>query len=110
MEVARRLTACVRESDTVSRLGGDEFVVLFAETTTAADAKRVASKILIELARPFLLKEHQARIGASIGIGVFPRDGSDFESLLRAADEAMYRVKEAGRNNFAFASPLEMTA
>jgi len=110
IEVARRLTACVRESDTVSRLGGDEFVVLFAETTTAADAKRVARKILIELARPFLLKRHQVRIGASVGISIFPGDGSDFDSLLRAADEAMYRVKEAGRNNFAFARPLELTA
>jgi diguanylate cyclase (GGDEF)-like protein len=109
-EVAQRLTGCVRESDTVSRLGGDEFVVLLAETAGPGDAEIAARKILAALGRPFLLQGHEARIGVSIGVSVFPEDGADADSLLRTADEAMYRVKRAGRNNFAFAARRERSA
>ena len=109
-EVAQRLTGCVRESDTVSRLGGDEFVVLLAETAGPEDAEIAARKILAALGRPFLLQGHEARIGVSIGVSVFPEDGADADSLLRTADEAMYRVKRAGRNNFAFAARRERSA
>ena len=105
-DVAQRLSGCVRESDTVSRLGGDEFVVVLAETAGPEAAEIAARKILAALGRPFLLEGHEARIGVSIGISVFPNDGADADSLLRTADEAMYRVKRTGRNSFAFAAHL----
>jgi diguanylate cyclase (GGDEF)-like protein/PAS domain S-box-containing protein len=109
-EVAQRLSDCVRESDTVSRVGGDEFVVVLAETVGPEDGVIAARKILAALGQPFLLQGHEARIGVSIGISVFPKDGADADSLLRTADEAMYRVKRTGRNNYAFAARRERRA
>lgn len=108
-EVAQRLTTCVRESDSVARLGGDEFVVLLAGTAVE-DARIVARKILAEIARPFLIEGQEARVGASIGVSVFPQDGMDAASLLQAADGAMYHVKRTVRNNFTFAVPPRRAA
>ena len=108
-EVALRLTASVRKSDTVARLGGDEFVVLLAEAS-AEDARSIARKILTKIAPPFLIEGREARVGVSIGVSVFPQDGMDAASLLKAADAAMYHVKRTGRNNFAFAVPPKQAA
>jgi diguanylate cyclase (GGDEF)-like protein/PAS domain S-box-containing protein len=102
-DVAHVLSGAVRGSDTVARLGGDEFVVLLADGGSPRDAQAAAERILKALELPFELQGRQARVGASIGIGVFPRDGTDADALLRSADEALYRVKRSGRNNFAFA-------
>ncbi len=102
--VAKRLKDCVRESDTVARLGGDEFVVLLSGQRSAQDSSVVAEKILGALTDPVAAGGRRFDIGASIGISIFPRDGASPEQLLKHADAAMYRVKEAGKNRFQFYS------
>ncbi len=100
--VARRLRTTIRKVDTVARQGGDEFVVVLPELGKATDAGRVANKILQQLGKPIAVERHSFVIGASIGISVFPSDGADAESLLRAADIAMYRAKSTGRGGAEF--------
>jgi diguanylate cyclase (GGDEF)-like protein len=100
--VAERMRLCVRETDTIARLGGDEFVVLLADIESSAAAGVVAEKIISEMVTPFKLDGHEIHIGASIGITLFPDDGTDVETLFRNADLAMYRAKNAGRNNAQF--------
>jgi diguanylate cyclase (GGDEF)-like protein/PAS domain S-box-containing protein len=102
--VAKRLKDCVRESDTVARLGGDEFVVLLSGQRSAEDSSVVAEKILGALTEPVAAGGRRFDIGASIGISISPRDGTSPEQLLKHADAAMYRVKEAGKNRFQFYS------
>jgi diguanylate cyclase (GGDEF)-like protein/PAS domain S-box-containing protein len=103
--VARRLTASVRMSDTVSRQGGDEFVVLLSEMNHAKDAAVIAEKILLTLARPHHINEHELHVTASIGIVTYPDDGTQAETLMKNADFAMYHAKDAGRNNYQFFKP-----
>lgn len=103
-EVAGRLAGCVRKADTLARQGGDEFVVVLPDLAVAADCEVVAQKILRALAREVSVGERGFRIGASIGISVFPSDAGDGDALLRNADAAMYRAKELGRDNFRFYS------
>ncbi len=101
-QVAVRLTACVREADTVSRFGGDEFVILLNDVKRAQDAAEVARKVLTALERPLEVGGNELHIGASIGITLYPGDSKDAVTLLRNADMAMYRAKEAGRNTYQF--------
>ena len=97
--LAGRITAAVRESDTVARFGGDEFVVLLEDLDGPQDALAVAEKLVAEAREPFLLAAGGLTwISASIGIAFCPKDGADVHTLLRHADEAMYSVKAAGRN------------
>ena len=103
--VAQRLRACVRSSDTVSRQGGDEFVVLLSEMTHAQDAAVIAEKILLTLATPHSIDQHELHVTASIGIVVYPDDATEAETLLKNADFAMYHAKDAGRNNYQFFKP-----
>lgn len=103
-QVARRLCESVREADTVARLGGDEFVILLAEVAEEKDVQPVAEKILSRLAQPCDLGGREITITGSLGIGVYPRDGTDSENLIRHADIAMYRAKEEG-NCCRFYSP-----
>ena len=103
-DCARRLTECLRESDTVARLGGDEFVVMVENFTAPKDAIAIAQKILTGLARPFFVDGQEFLMSASIGISTFPDDGKDTETLLKNADIAMYRAKDQGRNNYQFYS------
>ena len=99
-EVAQRLKACVRASDTIARIGGDEFVILLPELGDQEDAPAVAEKILATLGLPYLLGSITAAVTASIGIAYFPQHGDSMEPLLNAADAALYRAKTAGRNQF----------
>ncbi|MGH1462680.1 MAG: putative bifunctional diguanylate cyclase/phosphodiesterase [Neptuniibacter sp.] len=106
-KVATVLSANVRTNDTIARLGGDEFVVLvqsFQEDRELLirDVESVCKKLLNALADPFFVHQHQLRIGASIGIVIFPIVNASIEDLLRFADTAMYHAKENGRNCFAF--------
>lgn len=101
-EVSRRLTLCVRAGDTVARLGGDEFVVLLPESGHEAHIAAVAQKILDAVGRPVMLKGHEVRVTASVGIALSPRDGNDEQTLKKNADAAMYRAKAGGKNNFRF--------
>ncbi len=107
--VAERLRLCVRETDTVARQGGDEFVVLLPDVEDSAAAGVVADKIITQLSAPVMIDAHEIHIGASIGITLYPDDGGDIEALFRNADLAMYRAKDAGRNNAQFFEPT-MTA
>jgi diguanylate cyclase (GGDEF)-like protein/PAS domain S-box-containing protein len=101
--VADRLANCVRQTDTVCRRGGDEFVVLLAEIKGREGAAVVAEKVLAALAQPHVLSAASANIGASIGIGMFPYDGCDVDSLMRSADRAMYEAKKNGLAGYHFA-------
>jgi diguanylate cyclase (GGDEF)-like protein/PAS domain S-box-containing protein len=99
--VGARLKGCVREADTVARIGGDEFVVMIL-VHAPNDAVRVAEKILGSLAQPIPVAGNEFRIGASIGISLYPEDATEQDTLLNCADRAMYYVKAAGRNAYRF--------
>ena len=99
--MARRLIAMVREQDTVSRLSGDEFIVVLPDTD-ALGAAHLAEKLLHAAAEPFEIESHELTVTPSIGIAMFPGDGTDFDSLSRCADAAMYYAKQHGRNHFRF--------
>ncbi len=104
-EVARRLSLCVREGDTVARAGGDEFIVLLPEIASADDAVTVARKLLEAIGQPFSIGSKRVDLTTSIGISLYPDDGQDAEALLRSADNAMWQAKERGRNNFQLSIP-----
>lgn len=101
-QVARRIRACVRESDTVARLAGDEFTIILPEIAVRDDAARVAEKILGLFGEPFDLDGHSLLSSTSIGIALFPKDATKEDDMLRRADVAMYAAKNAGRNQYAF--------
>jgi diguanylate cyclase (GGDEF)-like protein/PAS domain S-box-containing protein len=101
-EVARRLQSAVRAGDTVARISGDEFAVILADLARPDDAALVAQKIIERLAAPMQVRGHEIFVTASIGISAFPADGGDAEALLGAADAAMYRAKQSGRNGYQF--------
>ncbi|HQR66966.1 MAG TPA: EAL domain-containing protein [Thermoanaerobaculia bacterium] len=103
--VADRLKSCLREEDTVARVGGDEFLVLLSGIARDSDVGAMARKLLKVLAEPFTLKKRELFLSASIGVGLYPNDGTDAETLVANVDTAMYRAKEAGRNNFQFFTP-----
>lgn len=102
--VAERCRECVRESDTVARLAGDEFTILLPRITAPGGAETVAAKVVEALAQPFAINDNEASIGVSIGIALFPTDGGNVESVLNAADNAMYEAKRAGRSTYRFSS------
>jgi diguanylate cyclase (GGDEF)-like protein/PAS domain S-box-containing protein len=101
-EVALRITPCVRSSDTVSRQGGDEFIVLLSEVSHAEDAAVIADKIRLAVLEPYTIANHLLHLTTSIGVSVYPDDGTDPETLIQCADTAMYHAKEKGRNNSQF--------
>ena len=103
--IAQRLVACVRRSDTVSRQGGDEFVILLSEVARAEDAAFTADKILAAVNRPHLIDHQELHVTVSIGIGVYPDDGADAETLLKSADMALFQAKAQGRSNHQFLEP-----
>jgi diguanylate cyclase (GGDEF)-like protein/PAS domain S-box-containing protein len=103
--IAERLVTCVRHSDTVSRLGGDEFVVLLSEVTRAEDAALTANKILAAVSRPHHLGHQDVNVTVSVGIGVYPDDGTDAGTLLKNADIALLQAKGHGRSTHQFFEP-----
>jgi diguanylate cyclase (GGDEF)-like protein len=100
-DVAERLTACLRQVDTVTRLGGDEFVMLVHQAD-AAGAEAAARRIMDAMAQPFRHGDTGFTVTCSIGIALYPRDGVQFEDLVRRADAAMHAVKGAGRAAYRF--------
>ena len=102
--IAGRLVGCVRAEDTVARMGGDEFTILVSNTTDRRAAGIVAQKVLETVAHPAVVDGHELFVTTSLGISMFPDDGTDAETLLKNADRAMYRAKEAGRNNFQYST------
>ena len=103
--IGERLTSCVREEDSVARVGGDEFTVLMMDLRRPADAMVVARKILDLVAQPITVDGHELFVTCSIGISMSPDDGTDAEALLKNADNALYRAKEAGKNNYQLCTP-----
>ena len=104
-DAAERLKNCVREIDTVARLGGDEFTVVMGELEDPGSVERVAQEILKKLAEPFQLGAETAYISVSIGITLYPEDGSGVDELLKNADQAMYAAKSQGRNRYSYFTP-----
>jgi diguanylate cyclase (GGDEF)-like protein/PAS domain S-box-containing protein len=103
--IAQRLVACVRGSDTVSRQGGDEFVVLLSEVARAEDAAFTADKILAAVSKPHRIGDLDLNVTVSVGIGLYPDDGAEAETLLTNADLALCHAKANGRSNHQFFEP-----
>lgn len=98
-EVAARLRAVVRDSDVVIRMGGDEFVVVFCNVKSCDEVTLGAGRIIETLNRPIIIDEHPLLTTGSVGVSLFPRDGSSMVELLKHSDTAMYQAKDRGRNN-----------
>jgi diguanylate cyclase (GGDEF)-like protein/PAS domain S-box-containing protein len=101
--VAQRLLKTVRKADTVARIGGDEFLIIQTEVDDKTAVAHVANKIIQQLTIPFLLDKNEIKIGASIGIAMYPEDGDTSKELIKKADKAMYRTKTLGKRGYTFA-------
>jgi diguanylate cyclase (GGDEF)-like protein/PAS domain S-box-containing protein len=101
-QVAQRLLSCVRETDTVARVGGDEFLIIAPGTHAVENASQIAERIIHRVSQPIIFNRKQAVVGISIGIALYPDDDEDMNQLIKKADEAMYRIKKAGKNGFCF--------
>jgi diguanylate cyclase (GGDEF)-like protein/PAS domain S-box-containing protein len=105
-EAAKRISGCVRKTDTVARLGGDEFTIILSHFSESdGDLDRIAQNILNRMAEPFHLHEELAYISASIGITLFPQDAMSVDELIKNADQAMYAAKNQGRNRYHYFTP-----
>ena len=100
--VAERLKSCVRESDTVCRQGGDEFMILLPDAGTRDSVENVAKKIISAMAETHQIENQELVITFSVGISIYPDNAKDSEAMIKCADDAMYRAKELGRNNYQF--------
>ena len=105
LEVSKRLSDCLREMDALARWGGDEFVVAVAGANIQEVSRRIAADMLESLATPVFAEAHELHLSGSIGISLYPNDGLDAQTLLRAADTAMYHAKEKGRGTLEFFTP-----
>jgi diguanylate cyclase len=101
---AERMQECIRHADTLARLAGDEFTILLEDLNSASDAARIAEKIIAYFEEPFVIEHRELYMTCSLGIAIYPQDGSEVSELLKNADTAMYNAKELGRNNFQFCS------
>jgi diguanylate cyclase (GGDEF)-like protein/PAS domain S-box-containing protein len=101
-QIAGRLQATIRESDTVARVGGDEFTLILEELDKAEHAGKVAEKLLRSMTESYIIQGEEVQIGASIGVCVYPHDGVDAATLVSNADAAMYTAKQAGKNRVEF--------
>ncbi|HEU0187872.1 MAG TPA: EAL domain-containing protein [Gallionellaceae bacterium] len=102
VEAARRISECVRKSDTVARLGGDEFTIILSELEDINSAERIAQNIIDSLARPFQLQQEAVFVSASVGITLYPNDAHNIDALIKNADQAMYVSKNSGRGSFSY--------
>jgi diguanylate cyclase (GGDEF)-like protein/PAS domain S-box-containing protein len=108
--ITDRLGRGIRSGDTLARIGGDEFALLLPDLTTTSDAARIAEGMLNLFQTPFALEDHEVYLTASIGIAIFPNDGSDAATLLQHSDTAMYRAKHSGKNTFSSFDPVMTTS
>ncbi|TAL60936.1 MAG: bifunctional diguanylate cyclase/phosphodiesterase [Legionella sp.] len=103
--VANRLLIATNDFDTVARLGGDEFVILLTDIENVQQAEKIAQEILHSIEKPIQIDHHSLKITASLGLSFYPRDGDDYESLLKSADLSMYHAKDNGRNTYRVYEP-----
>ncbi|GAB4375866.1 MAG: hypothetical protein Kow00121_22130 [Elainellaceae cyanobacterium] len=110
-QVARRISRCLKQGDTIARWGGDEFTLILPNIHSVEDVAKIAQRILKALEAPFDFSQQELHVTASIGIAIAPHDGQDAETLLKNADTAMYRTKQQGKNSFQiYASDMNMQA
>lgn len=102
IEVAKSIKETLREEDTLARLGGDEFTVILGDAESVLDIAVVAEKIIDRFKLPVIVDGREFYTGASIGISIYPDDGTTYEELVKAADTAMYQVKGSGKNSYQF--------
>ncbi len=102
-QVAERLSAVLRKSDTVGRMGGDEFLIVLPEVREIDEIAAVAEKILRTVAEPRSIAGQELRVTTSLGVALYPRDGAESQTLIKVADVAMYQAKNAGRDTYRFA-------
>lgn len=100
VQFTRRVQECLREDDTLARLGGDEFIVLLPEVDTLDDVHRISRRLLARTGTPFRINDRDIHLGMSVGISMYPADGTTVEELLNRADVAMYHSKRDGRNRY----------
>jgi diguanylate cyclase (GGDEF)-like protein/PAS domain S-box-containing protein len=100
--VAQRLLSCVRETDTVARVGGDEFLIIATEINSPDNVTQIAEKVLKTVSQTIMVNGKETAVGTSIGIALFPDHSEDMNKLVKLADEAMYKVKNAGKNGYRF--------
>ncbi|MFB9330140.1 putative bifunctional diguanylate cyclase/phosphodiesterase [Paenibacillus aurantiacus] len=101
-EVAVRLKSCIRDNDLVARMGGDEFMFMLRSVQHEHEIASVADRILQAFEKPFILGVHEFHVTPSMGIALYPKDGTDIETLMVQADSAMYQAKASGKNTFKF--------
>ncbi|XKG35327.1 diguanylate cyclase [Idiomarina loihiensis] len=99
IQAAHRMGTLLRRSDTVCRHGGDEFVILLPTANSVGSSLAVSRKLVVQLAKPYKVKRQQLEISVSIGVALYPKNGTNIDDLLRSADKAMYRAKAAGKND-----------
>ncbi len=103
--IAQRLRDALREGDTLARLGGDEFVAVLTDLGDQGECEIVLTRLLQAAASPVKLRQHTLQVSASLGVTLYPQDGSDADTLLRHADQAMYLAKQAGKNRYHLFDP-----
>jgi diguanylate cyclase (GGDEF)-like protein/PAS domain S-box-containing protein len=99
---ADRITAVIRETDTVARIGGDEFIIILSSVPDLKIVKRIATNLIEQIASSIQIEQYRVAVTGSIGIAMYPDNGTTSEELIRAADRAMYRIKESGKNSYGF--------
>jgi diguanylate cyclase (GGDEF)-like protein len=104
---ALRIKAEIRETDTVARIGGDEFIIILSSLPEFEVAERIASGLIEQIVQPIRVEKAEVVVSASIGISIYPENGTTAEDLIRSADKAMYQIKRQGKNNFGFFSSEE---
>jgi len=102
IKAAKRISGGLRKTDSAARIGGDEFIVLLSNIPDRTSVSRLTEKILANISAPYSSGATKGKISASIGIALYPDDGSDYDALLNKADQAMYKVKKSGRNGYSF--------
>ena len=103
---ADRIKNEIRETDTVARIGGDEFVIILSRLPQIEIANRIAAELIESIARPLRVDRLEAGLSASIGISLYPENGTTAEELIRSADKAMYAIKRAGKNGYGYADDI----
>jgi diguanylate cyclase (GGDEF)-like protein/PAS domain S-box-containing protein len=105
---AGRIKAVIREIDTVARIGGDEFIIIMSSVPDSEIVQRVAANLVEQVGQVIQVNQTEVSVGASLGIALYPEDGTTSEELIRRADSAMYQVKNTGKNNFGFFQPKRL--